>query len=77
MKESVKLTFKGMPQEKRRKLLKALETIGLTEISSQHDHVTDKHIYEMHLDGDVDITEPIVVDLDDEPYFRAEAGVGC
>lgn len=75
MKESVKLTFKGMPQEKRRKLLKALQTIGLTEISSQHDHVTDKHIYEMHLDGD--LTEMVAFEVIDEPYFRVEAGVGC
>jgi len=74
MKESVRLTFKGMPQEKRRKLLKVLQTIGLTEISSQHDHVTDKHIYEMHLDSK--LTETTTINLDEEP-FRVEAGIGC
>ena len=77
MKEGVRLTFKGISQEKRRKILKVLSTLGLNEISSQHDESNDRHSYEMHLEGDVDITEPIVVDLDDEPYFRVEAGVGC
>ena len=75
MKEGVRLTFKGIPQEKRRKILKVLSTLGLTEISSQHDEHHDRHSYEMHLDGD--LTEMAAFEVIDEPYFRAEAGVGC
>jgi len=75
MKKSAKLTLDGYNQEERRVILKALQTIGLTEINSQHDHVTDRHIYEIHLDGD--LTEMAAFEVIDEPYFRAEAGVGC
>ena len=76
MKEGVRLTFKGIPQEKRRKILKVLKTLGLTEISSQHDGHHDRHSYEMHLD-DVEFSDPIFIEDLDEPHFKVEAGVGC
>lgn len=76
MKEGVRLTFKGIPQEKRRKILKTLTALGLTEINSQHDTHNDRHSYEMYLD-DLDISELIMIEDLEENNFKVEEGIGC
>ena len=74
MQEGVRLTFKGIPQEKRRKIIETLEALGLQEINSQHDTHNDRHSHELHI-GELkhlDVIEEI-----SDGDFKVEAGVGC
>lgn len=71
MKEGVRLTFKGVPDEKRKRILKVLKTLGLSEIASQHDTMHNRHSHDMHINGDLE--EELIIE---EP-FRVEAGIGC
>lgn len=75
MQQGIRLTFKGITQEKRRKIIKVLESMGLQEINSQHDSHNDRHSHELYLDNDIKILDAI--DELDFDGFKMEAGIGC